>query len=375
LITIDENNPYIKIEDGIIYNSDYSKILYINPTISDLYIRDEVEEINVNLSNLDDLTSIHINAYFNESILEQLKGCESLETITISSLNSCMKVVDDIVYGKIFPELMFIPPALDIEEVFISQSVYLIYDDAFIYNENIERFVVEESHPYYQSIDGIIYDKDVENILHIPRNYNSTHYQMPDTLIQFDDLNNPTYLEEFLSKLDSIYIGRNYRPLIGDPLTDLLYLVDTIDIHSDSAFYDETYHIIISLRNTSFLDQTTLYAFVGDEKTYELPDDIYELSGDIFQPSLSLEHLIVNGNLPELPIEVFGVEALESITIKGETLLFVEGFSDVDAINAIGDQFIYDFSSSDLTIYVEASMVEAYQNDPFWSFYDIQVIE
>jgi hypothetical protein len=375
LITIDENNPYLNIEDGIIYNSDYSKILYINPNISDLYIRDEVEEINVNLRNLDDLTTIHINARLNDSILEQLKECESLETITISSLNPHMKVVDDIVYNQSLSELMFVPPAVEIEEVLISQSVYMIDDDAFIYNEQIERFVVAENHTYFQSIDGIIYDKDVENILHIPRNYTSTHYQMPDTLIYSRELKNQMYLEDFLSKLDSIYIGKNYRPIIGDPLTDLLYLVDLIDIHSDSAFYDETYHIIISLRNASFLDQTTLYAFVGDKKTYELPDDIYELSGDIFQPALSLEHLIVDGSLPELPIEVFGVEALKSITIKGDTLLFVEGFSDSEFLNELGDNYIYYFGSSDLIVYVEASMVQTYQNHPFWSLYDIRPIE
>jgi hypothetical protein len=69
------------------------------------------------------------------------------------------------------------------------------------------------------------------------------------------------------------------------------------------------------------------------------------------------------------------MESLNSLTIKGFNLLNVQGLEDNDLFNYLGDNYHYYFASSDLIVYVEAAMIGAYERHPFWSLYDIRMIE
>jgi hypothetical protein len=387
-LTVDENNPNIKARDGMLYNGDYTEILYIENDITSLVIQDEVEVIRYYFGYFDSLESVHLNQHIDTSILYMLFRSSSLERITIDENNPYMMAKDNVVYSKDETTLFLVPANLDIDVFTVPEDVLIINSGAFYSNTHIEAFVVEENNPYYQSIDGIIYE-DVYRIStpwfnrlnYIPLNYQSTSYTMPDDVTSIIVSFHIDHLSDFLASLESIDIGPNYEftydyMIYGnytfgnaDPLTSLLYLVDVIHIDPESPYYDEDYHIIKTL------ETNVLLAFTGDDTSYEVPDYIEVLSQYLFYSGSSIEHITLQSSIKELPLSIFEVEALESITIKGNDVLNVEGMTDDEALNDIGPTYIYKLNSADLIIYVDAEMVETYQNHPFWSLYDIRAIE
>jgi hypothetical protein len=204
---------------------------------------------------------------------------------------------------------------------------------------------------------------------------------MPDDITSINENFSIDQLIDLLSSLESIEIGPNYiftydyidyeDHMVGsaDLFTRFLYLADVINIDPDSPYYDADYHIIKTT------DTNILIAFTGDDTSYEVPDYIEGLSQFLFDSELSIEDITLQSSIRELPQSIFEVEALKSITIKGDGVLNVEGMIDDEALSDIGPTYIYNCNNTDLIIYVDADMVETYQNHPFWSHYDIRPIE
>lgn len=385
-LTVDENNPYIKVRDGILYNGDYSEILYIEDDITSLVIQDDVEDILFYFGYFESLESIHLNENIDMSVLHNLSHLSSLERITIDENNPYMMAKDNIIYSKDGTELLLLPANLDIDVLNIPEDVEMIDNDALNHNPHIQAYIVDEDNPYYQSVDGLIYEDEYRisipwynQIKFIPQNLQLSRYTMPDGVTNFDVSTNQ--LSDMLSRLETINIGPDYTFIYdyilrdnqwvgsADSLTQLLYLVDLINIDSESPYYDADYDIIKTI------ESNILLAFTGDKTSYEVPSYIEGISQFLFNPSLSLQNITLQSSIRQLPLSIFEVEDLETMTIKGNDVLEVEGMMDSEVINDVGPTYTYFFNSHDLIIYVDAAMVEDYQNHPFWYLYDIRPIE
>jgi len=380
-ISVDPNNPYIKMEDGIIYDTDETKILYIDPSLESLVLKSSIESINLSINLTNNIKDISLNELV--STLPHMDRFLSLESISLHENNPNYQMIDGCLYkdGVSGLYLKWIPVASDMTTIYIPKKVGdngLSVLNSFYQSLplTITWYDVDEDNAFYQAINGIIYDKDGERIEHIPPNYSNIQYDMPETVIDLENYFSMP-VSDFIGMLTSIYINENYAfyyeeneiyEYEADVLTKFLHLVDTVTINPDSPYYDETYHIIRSL------DQETLLAFTGNHETYEVPDYINDFNVNLLNDSTQLNHLIFNSSLSEIPEGVFDVDSLESITIKGTQMLYVEGFVD-EILNDIGDTFHYYCGSSDIIIYVDASMVATYQNHPFWSIYEIKAIE
>lgn len=389
-ISIDPNNPYIKIEDGIIYDIDESKILYIDPSLESLILKPTIESISLSINRSNNIKEITLNERV--AILPNMDRFLLLESISLHENNPNYQIIDGWLYRNDMSGLYleWIPVASDMTTINIPKDVgenglYVLKSYDQIIDSNISWYEVDEENAFYQSIDGIIYDKNGERIQHIPPSYSSVQYHMPDTFVDMEDLSSMV-ISDFLGNMTSIHINENYefyykKIEVGedsfgnmtyfydfDRLTEYLHLVDTVTTNPDAPYYDENYQIIRSL------DWRTLLAFTGNHGTYEVPIYINDFRVNLFSDSTQVNHLIFNNTFNEIPDEVFSVDSLESITIKGTQVMNVEGFSD-EMLHNIGDSFHYYCGSSDIIIYVDVSMVETYQNHPFWSFYEIRAIE
>ena len=392
-ISVDPNNPYIKMEDGIIYDMDETKILYIDPSLESLVLKSTIVSINQSINISNHIKNIELNGLV--SNLPNFDRFTRLEAITMNNDNPNFQLINGCLYRNYDSHLslVWVPIATDMSTIYIPErAVYASLSRLTLLNEmvnigietNINWFEVDENNTALQSISGIIYDQAGERILYVPPNYSMTQYEMPDTVTEMDHYFG-MYVEDFVGQMTSIHIGGNYefmyekiefgRDTDGkmiyqyafDNLTKYLNLVDTITIDSNSPYYDENYHMITTL------NQDTLLAFTGDYETYEVPDYIKDFSVLLFNDATKVKHMIFNSVSTEIPEALFMVDQLETITIKGTKIMKVEGFED-DVYNAFGDSFHY-LESENIIIYVEASMVEAYQNHPFWSFYEIRAIE
>jgi hypothetical protein len=370
-LILDDQNPYMTYQDEVIYSQETNKILYIKNDLESLVLDEKTSNFgNINYQRLS-LTDIHLNQHINEEDVIKLRSIGSLEGVTVDENNPYIQEVDGLIYSKDLSRLLLIPKAIEKSTITIPASVSNIALSSFLLLPNVGELIVAEDNPIYASLNGVIYDKALTEILFVQYKEEQANYQMPDTLESYSMLGN------LVGDTESIYIGKDYpffiEPLYGkyytDPLTQYMYQFDTIEIHEDSPFYHDEYKIITNL------DQTILLAFTGNESTYEIPSYIESLSPFYFMNRDNIEHLVVSSDLLVLSDSVFSMENLASLTIKGFNVLHVEGLEETDILNQIGDNYHYDFASSDLIVYVEQAMLSQYQTHPFWSLYDIRPIE
>jgi hypothetical protein len=367
-ILIHKDNPYIFYEDGVIYSQTEQEALFFNQ--KDVVLREDTINLRkaINWPMTCKIESIHLNKVITAEAAQNLYHCALLESVTIDEDNPYITVIDDVVYTKDMTELIFITPNARIETLYIPETVTTI--NLNDYYNTIQEIIVDDDNEYFQVVHGALYDKNLTEILWIP--YSNEHYQMPDTL---ENIIN--HIEYLIADVSSITIGRDYVfeytdkyfYANADQITQAFSHFDVVNIHQDSPYYDDTYHIITTL------SRDVLLAFVGEEGAYEIPEYIDTINRFLCHQSLPIEHITLYSELDMLPANFFSIESLETLTIKGQTLLSVEGFSDSEFLNELGDNYIYYFASSDLIVYVESSMVETYQNHPFWSHYDIRPIE
>jgi len=371
-IIFDEANPNMVYQDGAIYDKETMDLLFVKRDLEHLSLDEQTQGFDkVNLYNLS-LTSIELNEHITDQDILMLEPLNNLQTISVSDDNPFIEEVAGLIYSKDLSRLLYIPKAIEKETITIPASVTQIDINPWLHYPNVGQIEVAEENPNFTSLNGMIYNKSLTELLFVNLDDTADTYQMPDQLQASYDM--------FYSIADthsSIYIGRDYEfvyepddpPYFIDPISNLVSQFDEINIHADSPYYDDDYHII-----TNF-DQDLLIAFTGNRTAYEIPSYIDAISPHVFLEPKDIESLVVSSNLSYLPDTVFTMESLNSLTIKGFNLLNVQGLEDNDLFNYLGDNYHYYFASSDLIVYVEAAMIGAYERHPFWSLYDIRMIE
>ncbi len=69
-----------------------------------------------------------------------------------------------------------------IKEICIPQKVENIQKLAFLKSNQLGNIIVDPHNPYYTSIDGILYDKEVKDLIVCPPGYWTTHIKVPQTV-------------------------------------------------------------------------------------------------------------------------------------------------------------------------------------------------
>lgn len=132
-ITVDENNSRYTAVDGILYDMQLKKMLYC-PKMQEgkVVVPDGIEQLS-NLSNRPNITELVLPEGFNQMLGESsFYACTSLEKICIPST---------LVSGL---------------------------ENAFSVALNLKEIVVSPDNPVYISVDGILYDKAMKEVIQIP---------------------------------------------------------------------------------------------------------------------------------------------------------------------------------------------------------------
>lgn len=84
---------------------------------------------------------------------------------------------------KVISETAF-TNAQNIKKVVISDSVIKINEKAFDGFRKLEEFYVSSDHPVYTVKDGIIFSKDMSEIIFVPANFKKKTYYVPDNVVK-----------------------------------------------------------------------------------------------------------------------------------------------------------------------------------------------
>ncbi|QLY39806.1 leucine-rich repeat protein [Hujiaoplasma nucleasis] len=375
-ITIEDDNPYMYIEDGVVYSKTSSSVLYILDSYQDIYIKDGYDNYrpfdglpNV-LAYKNNIKSIHLNAQFtSDDIHVTLGRLHHLESISIDPDNPYFITDNQILYSKNMEGLSYIPPLADIINFHVNEELTKGLN-SLCNVSSLQSITVDANNPLYQAVDGVLYNKDLSELICVPEDYQSNTLLLPETMTK--PLNRYQFNTQNI--ITDIYLPQEY-PILYEYIDDIdgisylhaddfiLYTryLNHISIHEDSPYYDQNNALLTTL------DGKVLLGFIGQEGAYEIPDSIEEINPYLFHASLPITDLTLSSSLQTLPEEIFSIESLETLTIRGDHIIDVGTFDE--------ENYAYYFNSIGLIIYVDDSVLSQYQDHPFWSFYEIRVIE
>lgn len=171
--------------------------------VTEFIIPEGVETISYYaFANCKNLTSIYLSSTVTSFVWYHIFGDDSLKEIIVSEDNERLTSVDGIVYNKdithliISPagydksEILKIPETVDtieslslshchgLKEIIIGKNVkiYSVPSDCI----NLEKVTVDEENAEFTSIDGIVYSKDLTELVHCPPKNISGEFIIPD---------------------------------------------------------------------------------------------------------------------------------------------------------------------------------------------------
>lgn len=160
-----------------------------------------------------------------------------------------------------------------LKEVYIPESVNFIINTAFIECKSLEKIEVSFKNKRYTSIDGVLFDKNIESLLTYPMNKKGDEYFVPKGIANI--CGNAFLLNKYLKKVS---------------------LPDTIKFIGAQAFSGTKIENIYIPDSVGRIDS---YAFADCKnlKSIRLPDDAL-LKNYIFSMT-NLEEIVVSKNFPD----------------------------------------------------------------------------
>ena len=237
-ITVSDNNKYYKSIDGVLFDKNVQKIIAYPCSKSSNYytIPDSITSIGdgafrdcYSLNSItipDSVTSIGDYTFF---------YCYSLTSITVSDNNKYYKSIDGVLFDNNVQKIIAYPcgkssnyytipdsvtsigsfafeGCSNLNSITIPDSITSIGNFAFYGCSGLTSITVSGNNKYYKSIDGVLFDKNVQKIIAYPCSKSSNYYTIPDSVTSIGD---GAFRE--CSSLTEIHINKPENSISGSP--------------------------------------------------------------------------------------------------------------------------------------------------------------
>lgn len=245
--------------------------------------------------------------------------------------------ITDLTYAMEYAEELVIPDSVtmlsgsifewnyDLKKLTIGKGISNIYNEMFIGATCLEEIIVSEENPYYCSVDGVVYDKEMGTLVVFPRAKEGA-YTVPDTVTNIDCL------------IDNIAYY-NVQLDLGNSETG--YVVE------DGVIYNA--------------DKTVIYA-CDRTKTgkYVMPDTVITINEGAFQ-KCSFSEVVVSENISEIVYAAFSYSMELEKVVLPEKLKTIDwgAFSECEklaeadlpsGLEELGDRAFWKTGITDVTI-------------------------
>ncbi|MBQ4105409.1 MAG: leucine-rich repeat protein [Clostridia bacterium] len=175
-ISVSEDNKILCAENGVLFNKDKTEL-----------IKYPSEKSDKTYAVPATVTKIQKQAFDTVDFLEEITFPDSLETIEEGNFFRCqelksVEIPDSVKYmGYCFswcPKL---------ERVFVGKNVEIFAPySTFAYCDLLVSIEVDEDNPYYSSLDGVLYNKDISKTLKFPKGLSTSEYKIPASVRELD---------------------------------------------------------------------------------------------------------------------------------------------------------------------------------------------
>lgn len=204
-ITVAKDSKYHTMENGMVFNKDKTVLYDIPNDTKELIIPETVKKIDGNIFTKPALTKIHIPSKVTDIYAGYLRGLKSVASIEVSPDNSAYTSIDGVLYNKDVSQLLYYPVNKQEKEyvmpdtvksivAVISENPYLesitlsaglTTSDGYqlAYSKALKEIKVSEESTALKSVDGVLYNKDMTQLLAYPSQKADKAFSIPDTVI------------------------------------------------------------------------------------------------------------------------------------------------------------------------------------------------
>lgn len=244
------------------------------------YVFDKMEDRDIILyakwAVIDELTPFEFKINGAECILVKVKD-KAITNIAIP--NNVYSVSADL-----FKECS------ELISVQISASVTNIADNAFDKCAKLQTIIVDSQNAYYQSIDGVLYNKVASILIYYPMASQSSSFVVPNSVEKLAD--NSIYN---CSALTSITLGASVKTLGKNVLLECNKL-QTIGVNSSNNYFASTDGVLYS-KNYRILYK---YPVAKQQQTFQVPNSVCQVASCGFYKCVNLQSVTCNINSSQL---------------------------------------------------------------------------
>ena len=205
----------------------------------------------------------------------------------------------------------------NLREINIPESVSDIKSVPVVQCPSVEKINVSEKNNYYRSVEGVLFSKDMSQLIYYPSNKKGDTYKIPDEVKEFpEDVNCGVF--NYNQNLKSITINASVN-LFTDyfvPLSQFDYAskLEAIYVDSKNPYLTSDNGILYSKDKTILVSYPANYS----QTKYVMPDNVCEMSFNAFYGAKNLKEIQLSEKLGVSTYSVqyfLGCEKLESINV------------------------------------------------------------
>lgn len=328
------NESYFDL-NGVLYSKENNKMLYYPK-----YNKTEVHIVPEGIIELSPISNNYLKELSISSTVNKINTISSdvLESIYVNKNNDTYADFNSALYSKDKSVLLIYPNRNNLEILDIPEGVVKTCDInnttlktlnipstvtelGKITCDNLENINVNEQNKNYCSIDGVLYDKDVTELMHFPLCSKLEELRLPDSVKCVNSTFETKYLKNIiLNKNCTQFNGAFFEGIYGESS------LENIFVDEENQKYYSKNGVLISRENNQ--DYIALYPPKNKNKTFEIP----ERTQIIYFRGKNIEYL-ENVYIPASAEEMYWQSFAYCPNLKN---IFVDkdnkSFSDIDGI-------------------------------------------
>ena len=203
-----------------------------------------------------------------------------------------------------------------ITSINIPASVDNLNNLAFFHCENLTQITIAENNKEYKAINGVVFDKEVTQILIYPYAKKDTTYTIPSTVKRIRE---EAFMNNYLQK---IVIPKSVDTIKTDLYCFTTPALTTIEVSSENPYFASVNGVLFSK------DKKTIYAYPAGKtaESYTIPTGTQIIEQNAFFKAKYLKYVTIPQTVTTMEAVAFRyAEGLEEITIPSSVTEFGSG--------------------------------------------------
>lgn len=237
--------------------------------------------------------------------------------------------------------------SFDVTTVYLSKSVKRFSEPYFASNWNLREINVDEENQFFTSVDGVLFNKDITEIIKYPPAKIGTSYSIPSTVTTvrqwcFDKSkleaivipNSVRQLEtaafSSCSNLTVLNIPSSVEKIAGSPIDNSGVTAITVD--PENTYFRSVDGVLF----TADLKTLVAYPVANNAKEYLVPNETEIIAEEAFWGAKNLSSVIIPDSVTEIGAFAFaGCEKLVSIEIPSKITELFGTFMDCYSLETV----------------------------------------